>query len=189
MPLLEGTDGVEKMSKSLDNYISLTDIPKEIFGKVMSIPDSMLLRYLQYAAFAHSDEVNRTKAGLADNSLHPRNVKVDIAKRVVALYHGQQAGEQALEEFEKIFKNKELPDNIEECTVECNDGAIGILDLLVNTKLVTSKKEARRLVEQGGVYIDNETVKDPMLVQDLSERHLLKVGKRKFLYVMGSSKS
>jgi tyrosyl-tRNA synthetase len=184
MPLLEGTDGVEKMSKSLDNYIALTDSPREIFGKVMSIPDSMLLRYLQYAANANPQIVAETKIGLENNSLHPRNVKVDIAKRVVALYNGEDAGNTAFEEFERIFKNKELPDEIEEVTVESVDGSINIMDLLVQTNLAPSKKEARRLIEQGGVSLDNEKVSDPMSAQNITVKKLLKVGKRKFLYVV-----
>jgi tyrosyl-tRNA synthetase len=184
MPLLEGTDGVEKMSKSLDNYISLTDSPKDMFGKVMSIPDSMLLRYLQYAANANESEAKEVKIGLENNSLHPRNVKVDIAKRVVDLYYGNNQGQLAFEEFERVFKNKELPDVIAEAVVECENNEIRILDLLVNTNLAPSKKEARRLVEQGGVYIDGETFKDPMGNVNIQEQRLLKVGKRKYLYVI-----
>jgi tyrosyl-tRNA synthetase len=185
MPLLEGTDGVEKMSKSLDNYIALTDLPREIFGKVMSIPDSMLLRYLQYAANANHQIVANIKTGLENGELHPRNAKVDIAKRVVTLYYGEAAGIAAFEEFERIFKNKELPDEIEEVIVDCVDAStsINIMDLLVQTKLAPSKKEARRLIEQGGVSLDNEKVSEPMSVQDISSKKLLKVGKRKFLYV------
>ena len=183
LPLLEGTDGVEKMSKSLDNYISLIDTPKDMFGKVMSIPDALLLRYLQYAAMAKEKEINQTKIGLENNTLHPRNVKVDIAKRIVDLYHSENAGQLAFEEFERIFKNKELPDVIDELVVECENGEIKILDLLVNTNLAPSKKEARRLVEQGGVYVDGETFKDPMGNVNLKEKRLLKVGKRKYLYV------
>ena len=163
MPLLEGTDGIEKMSKSLDNYISLTDTPKDMFGKIMSIPDSMLIRYLQYAAFADDNEVKQTQLGLEHNQLHPRNVKVDIAKRVVDLYYDNNAGQHELDEFERVFKNKELPEHIDEFKIECENNEIKILELLVNTNLAPSKKEARRLVEQGGVYIDNETINAPFL--------------------------
>ena len=184
LPLLEGTDGIEKMSKSLDNYIGLTDSPKEMFGKVMSIPDSLLLRYLQYAALENENEVKKIKIGLENNSLHPRNVKVDIAKRVVDLYHNGNAGQLAFEEFERVFKNKELPDVIDEMLVECENNEIKILDLLTHTNLAPSKKEARRLVEQGGVYVDGETFKEPMGIINLKDKRLLKVGKRKYLYVV-----
>ena len=150
----------------------------------MSIPDSMLLRYLQYAALAKADEVKQTQIGLESNQLHPRNVKVDIAKRVVALYYGSHEGQHQVEEFERIFKNKELPEQIDEIKIETETNEIKILDLLVNTNLAPSKKEARRLVEQGGVYIDNETIKDPMSDVNIAEKRLIKVGKRKFLYVV-----
>jgi len=184
MPLLEGTDGVEKMSKSLDNYISLTDSSKDMFGKVMSIPDSMLLRYLQYAAMANDNEINKTKIGLKNNTLHPRNVKVDIAKKIVDLYHTGNAGQLAFEEFERVFKNKELPNVINEMAVECENNEIKIMDLLVNTNLAPSKKEARRLIEQGGVYINGDTFKDPVGIINLKQQCLLKIGKRKYLYVI-----
>ena len=184
LPLLEGTDGVEKMSKSLDNYIGLTDSPKDIFGKVMSIPDSLLLRYLQYAAMTNENEVQEIKTGLENNYLHPRNVKVDIAKKIVDLYHTGNAGQLAYEEFERVFKNKELPDVIDETSIECENNEIKILDLLTNTNLAPSKKEARRLIEQGGVYVDGETFKEPMGCINLKDKRLLKVGKRKYLYVV-----
>jgi len=106
MPILEGTDGVEKMSKSLDNYIGLTDSPKDMFGKTMSIPDTMIARYLQYACYAEMDEVAVVSNGLQDGSLHPRNAKVDVAKRIVARYHGQAAADEAFAEFEKVFVKK-----------------------------------------------------------------------------------
>jgi tyrosyl-tRNA synthetase len=183
LPLLEGTDGIHKMSKSLDNYIALTDTPSEMFGKVMSIPDSMLLRYLQYAAFANPTETDATKEGLENGSLHPRNVKVDIAKRVCDLYHPKGSGDAAFEEFERIFKNKELPDVIDEMLINYDGASIKIQDLLVNTKLAPSKKEARRLIEQGGVSIDGEINNDPMADIVVAGKILLKVGKRKFLYV------
>ncbi|MBQ6268957.1 MAG: tyrosine--tRNA ligase [Bacteroidetes bacterium] len=182
MPLLEGTDGVEKMSKSLDNYIALTDTPRDMFGKIMSIPDNMITKYLQYAAFADLKTVNETAKGLEDGTIHPRNAKVDTAKRVVAIYHGMEEAENAFSEFERIFKNKELPDNID--TFEVSQKEMPILELLFTTKLAPSKKEARRLIEQGGVSINNEKVSDFMAKIDLSEQKLIKVGKRKFLNVI-----
>lgn len=184
MPLLEGTDGVEKMSKSLDNYIALTDTPRDIFGKVMSIPDNMIVRYLQYAALADISFVKQVENGLADGSVHPRNAKVDTAKRIVTLYHGEEAGDNALLEFERIFKNKEVPDEIDLFELETNLSEINIVDLLALTKLAPSKKEARRLVDQGGVSIDGEKISDPMLKISFVEQKLLKVGKRKFLNVV-----
>ncbi len=182
MPLLEGTDGVEKMSKSLDNYIALTDTPREMFGKVMSIPDTLITRYMRYAAFFPENQAVAVEKGLADGSVHPRNAKVETAMKIVELYHSKQAAEAAFEEFERIFKNKELPDEIEEVQIDSLE--MGLMDLLVATGLSPSKKEAKRLIEQGGVLVDQNKVDDPFQKIELNNRRLLKVGKRKFLYVV-----
>ncbi|HPP40056.1 MAG TPA: tyrosine--tRNA ligase [Candidatus Kapabacteria bacterium] len=182
MPLLEGTDGVEKMSKSLDNYIALTDTPREMFGKVMSIPDTLITRYMRYAAFFPENQAVAVEKGLADGSVHPRNAKVETAMKIVELYHSKQAAEAAFEEFERIFKNKELPDEIEEVQIDSLE--MGLMDLLVATGLAPSKKEAKRLIEQGGVLVDQNKVDDPFQKIELNNRRLLKVGKRKFLYVV-----
>jgi len=182
MPILEGLDGVEKMSKSLDNYIGLTDIPKEIFGKVMSIPDILITRYLRYAALAKEDEIKKMELGLADGSIHPRNAKVETAIRVTDLYHSAGSGQAAFEEFERIFKNKDLPDVIDEVEIEFAETK-NVLEALFLTKLVPSKKEGRRLLEQGGVSVDGEKVTDFLTEFDFSEYRLFKVGKRKFLRI------
>lgn len=184
MPLLEGTDGVEKMSKSLDNYIALTDTPREMFGKVMSIPDTLITRYMRYAAFFPENQVISVGKGLADGTVHPRNAKVETAMKIVELYHSKQAAEAAFEEFERIFKNKELPDEIEEMQIEVENSEMGLMDLLVATGLAPSKKEAKRLIEQGGVFVDQNKVDDPFQKIQLNNKRLLKVGKRKFLYVV-----
>ncbi len=183
MPLLEGTDGVEKMSKSLDNYIALTDSPREIFGKVMSIPDNMITRYMRYAAFVDEADVKKTEQGLANGEVHPRNAKVDTAIKIVSLYHSEQAGAEALAEFERIFKNKELPDEIDVFQAESDTNEMPLMELLVLSGLAPSKKEAKRLIDQGGVMIDQEKSGDAFSKIDISERRLVKVGKRKFLYV------
>lgn len=183
MPILEGTDGVEKMSKSLDNYIGLTDSPKDMFGKVMSIPDNMITRYLRYGALRNHDEIVTMDNGLKDGSLHPRDAKVRTAIEIVALYHDRTAGENAFAEFERIFKNKELPDVIEEVELESDSKEMTLGDILVNSKLAPSKKEARRLVDQGGVYVNGERADNFFLNIDLTEFILFKVGKRKFLRI------
>jgi len=183
MPILEGTDGVEKMSKSYDNYIGLSDFPDNMFGKIMSIPDNLIVRYLQYAAFAPLEEVLYTKKGLDDGSLHPRNEKVRLAKLIVKKYHSQEDADKALENFEKIFKNKELPDEIDEFVLENEDKNMFIQDILAKTNLCSSKKEAKRMIEQGGVYIENQKCSDPFAKIDLSDFKIFKVGKRKFLKI------
>jgi len=184
MPILEGTDGIEKMSKSLNNYIGLTDSPDDIFGKVMSISDELTVRYFRYGAFATDDEIAQMENGLKDSSLHPRTAKVQTAMRIVELYHDKKAAELALERFDKIFVKKDVPDIIDEITLDLDTPIQSVVDVLVETKLAPSKKEARRLIEQGGVYIDKEKITDVFKKEDFSNKRLIKYGKRKFLYVV-----
>lgn len=186
MPILEGTDGVEKMSKSLGNYIAITDTPREMFGKVMSIPDTMITRYYQYAAMASQEEIATMSTGLQDGSLHPRSAKVETAMRTVALYHGADAGKAAFEEFERIFVKKDVPDVIDDHIVnDLGDNPL-IVDVMAHTGMVASKGEARRLIQGGGVSIDGEKVQDIAQTIDLSSPKIIKAGKRKFLRVMSS---
>lgn len=184
MPILEGTDGVEKMSKSLGNYIAITDTPREMFGKVMSIPDTMITRYYQYAAMASQEEIATMSTGLQDGSLHPRSAKVETAMRTVALYHGADAGKAAFEEFERIFVKKDVPDVIDDHIVNDLGENPLIVDVMAHTGMVTSKGEARRLIQGGGVSIDGEKVQDISQTIDLSSPKIIKAGKRKFLRVM-----
>ncbi|MEY5131918.1 MAG: Tyrosyl-tRNA synthetase [Bacteroidota bacterium] len=183
MPILEGTDGVEKMSKSLGNYIAITDTPREMFGKVMSIPDTMITRYLQYAANASEAEVKAMSEGLANDAIHPRTAKVETAMRTVALYHGEEAGKAAFEEFERIFVKKDVPDEIEERIITELGTNPFVVDVLALTGMVASKGEARRLIQGGGASIDGEKVQDINDTIDLSSPRILKAGKRKFLKV------
>ncbi len=183
MPILEGTDGVEKMSKSLGNYIALTDTPQEIFGKVMSIPDELITRYYRYGAFATDEQVEDMERGLKDGTIHPRNAKVKTAMAIVELYHDKASAENALREFEKIFVKKDVPDEIEEIVLELGDSEQAVANVLVASKLAPSKKEARRMIDQGAVYIDKERVPDAFAKADFSDKRLIKYGKRKFLYV------
>lgn len=183
MPILEGTDGVQKMSKSLDNYIALTDSPKEMFGKTMSIPDNMITRYMLYAAMMSKEKIEATEFGLKEGNIHPRNAKVETAMKIVEIYHGEEHSKSAFEEFERIFVNKDIPDVIDELEISTEGGEIPLADLLLITNLAPSKKEARRLIEQGGVTIDGEKAIDSFSKISLNEQRLLKVGKRKFLYV------
>jgi tyrosyl-tRNA synthetase len=189
MPILEGTDGVEKMSKSLDNYIALTDSPRDIFGKVMSIPDELISRYARYGAFENDEYINdiESKIKLGEN---PRNIKVEIASKIVDKYHTTGSGRLALEEFERIFKKKDLPDNIELKEFNYDENNQNIINLIIETKLLNSKKEARRMIEQGGVSVSEtneynpEKITDPNFMVNISEKKLIKVGKRKFIYLI-----
>ncbi len=189
MPILEGTDGKEKMSKSLDNYIALTDLPRDIFGKVMSIPDELITRYARYAAFENDEYIseleNKIKAGE-----NPRNIKVEIAQKIVDKYHPAGSGHAAFEEFERIFKKKDLPDNIELKEFNYQSNSQNIINLIIDTELLNSKKEARRMIGQGAVSVslagefNPEKISDPNYLLDISKKKLIKVGKRKFIYVI-----
>ena len=184
MPILEGTDGIEKMSKSLGNYIAITDSPREMFGKVMSIPDTLITRYYQYAAMESESKTKELSIGLAQGSIHPRQAKVDTAIGVVAVYHGKEAGQAAFEEFERIFVKKDLPDIVDERSISELGSNPLIVDVLAHTGMVTSKGEARRLIQGGGVSIDGEKISDISQTVDISNPRIIKVGKRKFLKIM-----
>lgn len=182
MPILEGTDGVEKMSKSLNNYVAFTDTPREMFGKVMSIPDTLITRYYQYGAFAELSEVKAMETGLAEGSYHPRNAKVKTAMDIVTIYHSKEAGQAAFEEFERMFVKKDIPDEVD--TFVLPEKEMNIVDAVATAGMVASKKEAKKMIEQGGIYIDNERVTDMYKKEDFSNQRLLKVGKRKFMYIV-----
>jgi tyrosyl-tRNA synthetase len=184
MPILEGTDGIEKMSKSLGNYIAITDTPREMFGKVMSIPDTLITRYYQYAAMESESKTQELSIGLAQGSIHPRQAKVDTAMGVVAVYHGKEAGQAAFEEFERIFVKKDLPDIVDELSISELGSNPLIVDVLAHTGMVASKGEARRLIQGGGVSIDGERISDISQTVDISNPRIIKVGKRKFLKIM-----
>lgn len=182
MPILEGTDGVEKMSKSLGNYIGLTESSRDMFGKSMSIPDTLMSRYLQYACFASTDEVRALEQGLADGGVHPRNAKVDIAKRIVARYHGQSAADEAFAEFERVFVKKDVPTDMP--TYQATAATEPLIDFLVNQQLAKSKTEARTLIKQGSVQLDGSKVLDLEHVIDCSTERVLRVGKLRFLRIL-----
>lgn len=182
MPILEGTDGVEKMSKSLDNYIALTDSPKDIFGKVMSIPDNLITKYLKYAAFENFESFTEIEKKYNNGELHPRDLKVSTAIKIVDKYHPIGSGQAAFDEFERIFKNKELPDVIDELEIQ-SPTSNSVTEIMLLSNLAPSKKEAKRLIEQGGVLINGEKVIDLGSTIDITEFTLFKVGKRKFLRV------
>jgi tyrosyl-tRNA synthetase len=183
MPILEGLDGVEKMSKSLGNYIGITESPREMFGKTMSIPDALITRYFRYGAFASTSDVLAMEEGLKSGALHPRNAKIQVAMGIAARYHGTQAAQAAFDEFERMFVKKDIPDEIEETMLEAASPVLLVIDVLAQTGLAPSKGEARRLIQGGGVSIDGERVADINQTVDISTQRLFKVGKRKFLKI------
>ncbi len=154
MPILIGTDGREKMSKSLGNYIAVFDTPKEKYGKVMSIPDSVILNYYKYAAFASREELNEVKDALADDKTNPKKLKIRLAKSVVTLYDGEEAAVKAEKEFEKIFSQNKLPEDMPEIRLDENE--MWIVKLVSSSGLVDSNSQARRMIKQGAVRIDDK---------------------------------
>jgi len=180
MPLLVGTDGVEKMSKSYDNYIGISDPPEQIFGRTMSIPDTLIYTYFELATNVSNERLKEIKAALEDSNTNPRDLKRELARTLVAMYYDQEAAIKAQEEFDKIFIRKEIPDEIEEFNIEENK-EINILDLLLLVNFAPSKGEAKRLVQQGGVSIDGEKISDVHQNINIKSGMILKVGKRKFL--------
>jgi tyrosyl-tRNA synthetase len=179
-PLLEGTDGVEKMSKSYGNDISLNDSPEDMYGKSMSISDEMILKYFILAADANQETIAKVKQQLNDPQVNPRDVKRSLGRGLVKLYYGQEASVNAEKHFDKVIVNKDIPDIIEEFSLDRN---IQLLDLIVTNNLTKSKSEARRMIEQGAVRIDGEKVDDVNRLIKTGEKFILKVGKRKFLSI------
>jgi len=188
-PLLEGTDGVQKMSKSLGNYIGINEPPQEIFGKVMSISDEMMWRYYELCTDLTTVEIESKKSTAQRNSLNPRDLKVELAKRIVSDFYSASDANEAEEEFVRRFRNKEIPDQVEEVSLALNREGWDLSELLVGAGLAASKGEARRLIQQGGVSVDGERQTNtslPALGTEASSV-LLKVGKRRFVRVFFKS--
>jgi len=182
-PLLEGTDGVQKMSKSLGNYIGIADAPNEMFGKIMSISDDLMWRYFELLTDLSADEILALKTKCESGEENPRNAKVELAKRIIKDFHSVSEASEAEEEFNRRFVKKEIPDDIEEMSLSSQ--VYKLADLLLQTNLAASKGEARRLVEQGGVKIDGEKVLNSQAEIELNagKNFMIQVGKRKFLRV------
>jgi tyrosyl-tRNA synthetase len=183
MPLLVGTDGVEKMSKSLDNYIAFNDPPFEMYGKTMSIPDELIYDYFLLTTDLSPTEIENIKKQLNDPSVNPRDLKRRLAWELVRMYHGVEEANKAQEEFDKIFVRKEIPEELEEFEIDQGDGKIRIVELLVQTGLANSKSEAKRLIQLGGVSIDGVKINDIDATVGLDKSFVIKVGKRKFLKI------
>ncbi len=180
MPLLVGIDGVEKMSKSYDNYIGISDPPEQIFGRTMSIPDTLIYTYFELATDVTNEKLRQIKEQLEDGRTNPRDLKRELARKLVSMYYDELTATKAQEEFDKIFIKKEVPDEIDEFHIEENT-EINILDLLLLVNFAPSKGEAKRLVQQGGVSIDGVKISDIHQNIKIASGMILKVGKRKFL--------
>ena len=176
MPLLEGTDGVEKMSKSKGNYIGISEAPDSMFGKLMSISDTLMWRYYELLSFRSMEDIEALQEQVADG-LNPREAKVALAQEIVARFHSQQAAEKALASFEARFRDGAIPDDMPEVTV--GQAPMGILKILREAGLVASGSEAQRNVEQGGVRVDGQRIEDKALQLEAGT-YVVQVGKRKF---------
>ncbi len=184
VPILEGLDGVQKMSKSLGNYVGIDEPPEEMFGKLMSISDDLMWRYFELLSFDKSlDDIVRLRGEALDGRLNPRDSKVELALEVVARFHDAAAARAALEAFERRFRQGQMPDEIEELALVAPDGELPIANLLKEAGLVASTSEALRLIGQGGVRIDGEKVDDRALRIPAGTAAVYQVGKRRFARV------
>ncbi len=189
LPVLEGTDGVKRMSKSIGNYIGIAEPPKEIYGKTMSIPDTMIARYFELAVALRGDELAAIKARLAEPGVNPRDIKRELARALVTLYYNESDALAAEEEFDRIFGQKGLPDEIPEPTLEVpaaedGSGGVWVVALITAAGLAGSSGEARRLITQGGFRLDGVPVDDVEYVVALDRPRLLQAGKRRFVRIL-----
>jgi len=186
MPILEGLDGVQKMSKSLGNYIGIDEAPEEIYGKAMSIADELMLRYFELVTDITLDELNQLKLQLEKGELHPRDTKMKLARTLVAMYHGQDAAGKAEEHFKTVFQKRDLPDEIPEFVITSDmleEGKVWLPKLMVDSDLSSSTSEARRLIKQGAVKINDEKIEDVDYRLRPEDNVVIKAGKRKFLKI------
>jgi tyrosyl-tRNA synthetase len=174
--ILPGTDGEVKMSKSLGNHIPLLSSPEDMYGKVMSVPDKAMGQFMRLVTRWTPPEIKALEDGMEDSSLHPRDVKMKLAHEIVSIYHSPEEAEEAQEAFIKVFQRGNLPEDMPEYILSPGQT---VLDVLVEGNLVSSKSEARRMIQQNGVRLDGKTLHDPN--QEFSDSGVLQVGKRRFL--------
>ena len=181
MPILEGTDGKDKMSKSYDNYIAFNDTPNDMYGKVMSINDELVFKYFSLLTKVNNKEIEDFKLNLKSNKLHPKDLKRKLSREIVSIYYDDEAASRAEINFDKIFVNKSIPDNIPEFKVT---GEIKIIDCIYKANLITSRSEIKRLIKQGAVRVNDEQILDLNFIVKAKKHNVIKVGKRKFLKIV-----
>lgn len=184
LPILVGTDGVNRMSKSLGNYIGIDEPAREIFGKVMSLPDSFIYTYFELVTDLDSTQLEEIKQRLGTPGVNPMDVKKDLGVTLATMYHDRQSADEARAEFERVFSSRGIPDEIPEFSITTLGTKIWIVKLLSETKSVTSGGEARRLIKGGGFYIDNERITDDSLEIPLRPGMVVKAGKRRFFRII-----
>lgn len=182
MPILEGLDGVQKMSKSLDNYIGVEDSPRDMFGKCMRVSDELMIRYYSLLTEKTEADIKQMESDIKSGSLHPRDAKVNLAKFIVARFYDQATADNALKEFQEIFVNKGMPDEIPEKKLSAS-GEVPLVNLMKDLEMVASNGEARRLIKGGGVKLDGEKVVDDKQTIDLAAglNTVIRAGKKKFV--------
>ena len=179
MPLLEGLDGVQKMSKTMGNHIGITETPKEIFGKIMSISDKQMWKYYELLTTIPLEELTAMRKSAESGKENPRDIKARLGREVVKQYYNEKTANEASEEFTKIFSKGGIPDEIESVIISVTSD-LKLVDIIVKSGCATTKAEARRLVDQGAVFIDDKKQTDPLKKIDTKREILLKVGKRRF---------
>ncbi|RDC49238.1 tyrosine--tRNA ligase [Acinetobacter sp. RIT592] len=185
MPIIEGTDGVKKMSKSLGNYIGISEAPNDMYGKTMSIPDELIIRYFELVTDEHPDSIEAMKSDIEQDKVNPRDLKMKLAKEVVKLYHGEEKALEAEQYFKSVFQKKNIPDDIAEMEVsieESEEGLFFIPKIVTGLKLSPSTSEARRLLKQGGIKLNGEKVENDKIA--LQTGDIIQVGKRKFAKII-----
>ena len=182
VPILEGLDGVKKMSKSLDNYIAIDENPDDMFGKIMSISDELMWRWFELLSFIPEEEITKLKAEM-ESGKNPRDIKFVLAEELVDRFHNEGDGEKCKDTFLKRFQKGQMPDDIESIQVDIEGDSILLVNLLKDTKMIASVSEGNRLIEQGGIKINSEKVEDQKLEVKKGSENIYQVGKRKFLKI------
>ena len=180
VPLLEGTDGINKMSKSYGNYVGIDESPDVIFGKLMSISDDLMLKYYELLSDISVDEYRKLKDDIINGTVHPRDAKVNFAKEIVRRFHGIKDAEEAHDNFDKVFRNKEIPDDIDVLKIERKEIEKWMPKLLVNLGMVSSTTEGKRMIAQGGVSVNGKKMTNEHTPIENVDEFIVKVGKRKF---------
>lgn len=180
MPLLEGLDGINKMSKSLGNYIGINESPDDIFGKIMSITDELMVRYYELLSDLSLDELGKLQNGLRDGTIHPMEAKKALGRELVARYHGSLEADAAVENFVRRFRDNQVPEEMADIALDCDAGTMLLCKALAEAGLVKSNSEGRRTILQGGVKVDSEKVADENCELYKGKEYVIQVGKRRF---------
>ncbi len=183
MPILEGLDGVNKMSKSLGNYIGITDEPNEMYGKVMSVSDELMWRYYELLSDKDMKDILKMKKDVEDGSLHPKKAKEMLAFEITARFYNEEIAKQAASYFEEMFKKKDVPENIKEIKYTCSDNEVWICQLLKDIGFVKSTSEARRMIKSNAVSLDSKKVTDESYMLQKNKEYVVKVGKKRIAKV------